>query len=422
MKNKSLFSRLLDNKKLMLIVSLVLSFMFWIVSSDNTTQTINDVPLNYSLSDSASKELKIFSSSVDKVSVKVSGKRVIIDSLSEEDLIATVDLFGVTEPGTNSYKINVENTGNAAFDVESISPDSVNIMIDKEATKTVNLFGKFSYSPEGYYVENNVPETIEITGPESVVNQVESAYISGSVTSSDASTVTNNFTVRLCDNVDPTAANAMDISAEYITMSYDNVDVSFRFLKLDEDVPFSISYEPSSIKLSSSYFSITPSTISVAGPESLISGENAISDFAIDIGSLSKYKNQIYNETFLIEDVIGSDFINKSQGVESIKVQLDFSSLEIETFDVPSSRIYVRNEPEGYSYTAPTTYPVTIVGTAAVLESLSESNFYVTYDFENVTPSSESPVDVPVNIVVNSSGLCWVYRTSNTVSVMLEKE
>ncbi len=422
MKNKSLFSRLLDNKKLMLIVSLVLSFMFWIVSSDNTTQTINDVPLNYSLSDSASKELKIFSSSVDKVSVKVSGKRVIIDSLSEEDLIATVDLFGVTEPGTNSYKINVENTGNAAFDIESISPDSVNIMIDKEATKTVNLFGKFSYSPEGYYVENNVPETIEITGPESVVNQVESAYISGSVTSSDASTVTNNFTVRLCDNVDPTAANAMDLSAEYITMSYDNVDVSFRFLKLDEDVPFSISYEPSSIKLSSSYFSITPSTISVAGPESLISGENAISDFAIDIGSLSKYKNQIYNETFLIEDVIGNDFINKSQGVESIKVQLDFSSLEIETFDVPSSRIYVRNEPEGYSYTAPTTYPVTIVGTAAVLESLSESNFYVTYDFENVTPSSESPVDVPVNIVVNSSGLCWVYRTSNTVSVMLEKE
>ncbi len=422
MKNKSLFSRLLENKKLMLIVSLVLSFMFWIVSSDNTTQTINDIPLNYSLSDSASKDLKIFSANVEKVSVKVSGKRVIIDSLNAEDLVASVDLFGVTEPGTNSYKITVQNTGNASFDIESITPDSVNIMIDKEATKSVNLIGKFSYNPEGYYVENNIPETIEITGPESVVNKVKSAYINGNVTSSDASTVTNNFVVRLSDNTDPTASDAMDISTEFITMSYDNVDVSFRFLKLDEDVPFTIVCDPTYINLPSSYFTITPSTISVAGPEKLISGENAISDFSIDIGSLSKYKNQIYNETFYVEDVIGKNFINKSQGIDTIKVQLDFSGLKTETFDVPSSRIYVNNVPEGYSYNAPTTYPVTIVGTESVLKSLSENSFYVTYDFENVTPSSESSVDVPVNIIVNSSGLCWVYRTSDTASVILEKE
>ncbi len=422
MKNKSLFGRLLDNKKLVLIISFALSLTFWMISSDNTTQTITNVPLNYSLSESVSKDLKIFSTSIDSVTVNVSGKRVIIDSLSSNDISATVDLFSVNKPGTGTYPIVVENKSNMDFDVEGVEPENITIMVDREATKTVNVVSNFSYNPEGYYVDNNLPATVEITGPETLVDKVKCAYVTGKVNSPNATTVTNTYTLRLFDSEDPNSAGAQEIPTEYITMSYSSVDVSFRFLKIDQDVPFTIKYQPDTIDLKSFYYTVTPSTISVAGPEELITGENAITEFAIDIGTLSKYKNQIYNETFKVEDILGDEFVNKSDGVETVKVQLDFSNFKMEAFDVPSSRITVKNFPEGYSYKVPSTFAVSAVGTSTALKELTEQSFSIVYDFEGVTPSAETPVDVPVSITVNSDGLCWVYRTSETVSVQLTKE
>lgn len=423
MKNKSLFSRLLENKKLMLIVSLLLSFIFWMVSSDSTTKTINDVELNYNtLSESAAQEFKVFNVSAEKISVTASGKRVFVDALSSDNVTATLDLFAVTEPGEyifdrNDITISSENSSKVSFDI--YKPDSISVFVDREASKTVDIVSNFTYKPDGYYVDNNLPATVTITGPKTIVDTIESAYVSGEVVSSDASDITNTYNLRLFDNIDPNSADANEIPSKYITMSYDSVDVIFRYLKIGQNVPFTITYDQSNINLASSYYTITPSTISVAGPEDLLFGDNAIESFAIDIGSLSKYKNQIYNETFSLDSVLGSNFINKSDGVETIRVQLDFSNFEIETFDVPYSRIKVSNVPEGYDYKAPATYAVTVVGASSAINDLENTSFEIEYDFEGIEPSSETPVNVPVKITINSTGLCWVYRSSDTASVLL---
>ncbi len=423
MKNKSLFSRLLDNKKMMLIVSLLLSFIFWMVSSDSTTKTLNDIVINYNtLSESAARELKVFNISSDTISVSASGKRVFVETLSPDDIVATLDLFEVSEPGEytfdkNDINVSAELGSKVSFDV--YKPDSITVFVDREASKTVDIISDFVYKPDGYYVENNLPATVTITGPESLVESVECAYVSGEVVSSDATDITNTYSLSLFDNKDPKAQDAKEISSEYITMSYDSVEVAFRFLKIDEDVPFTITYDQSGIKLPSSYYTITPSTIGVAGPEELLFGENAIESFAVNIGSLSKYKNQIYNESFNVGAVIGNNFINKSDGVETIRVQLDFSNFELKTFDVPASKIKVSGLSDGYTYDAPTTYAVTVVGTASAVDSLEDTSFTIEYDFSEVEPSSETPVNVPVNITINNTGLCWVYRSSDTSSVLL---
>lgn len=422
MKNKSLFSRLLENKKLLLLLSLVLSFMFWLISSDNIAKRIDDVPLSYSLSDSVSKDLKIFGNDIDSVTVSVKGKRVVIDMLSSGDLSATVDLSAVTGPTTQKFPITLRNAANLGYEIEKIEPDSISLMIDHMAKKSVDVVSNFTYSPEGYYVDNDLPSTIEISGPESVVNSIEAAYFSGEVNSPDASTVTNNYTVKFYDSRDITDPQTKEISGEYITTSFQNIDVTFRYLKINEAVPFVIKYGASSVKLSSDYYSVSPSTISIAGPENLITGDNAISNLSINIGSLSQYKNQIYNLKFNTKDILGSEFVNKSDGVETIKVQLDFSSLNTETFDVPSSSITVKNVPEGYSYKAPSTFAVTAVGSYDALERISASDFTVVYDFAEAQATADNYIDVPVSVTINTSGLCWVYRSSETVSVRLTQE
>lgn len=422
MKNKSLFSRLLDNKKFLLILSLVLSFMFWLISSDNIAKRIDNVPLNYSLSNSVSKDLKIFGGDLDSVSVSVKGKRVVIDMLSSGDLSATVDLSAVTEPTTQSFPIVLHNATNLGYDIEKIEPDSVNLMIDYMAKKSVDVISNFTYSPEGYYVDNDLPATIEVSGPESVVKNIKAAYLSGEVNSPDASTVTNSYTVKFLDSKDVSDPKTQEISSEYITTSFQNIDVTFRYLKINDAVPFVIKHGTSAVKLSSKYYTVSPSTISIAGPENLITGDNAISNLSINIGSLSQFKNQIYNLKFNTKDIIGSEFVNKSDGVDTIKVQLDFSSLNIETFDVPSSRITVKNVPEGYSYKAPSTFAVTAVGSYDALDKISTTDFTVIFDFAEAQATADNYIDVPVSVNINASGLCWVYRNSETVSVRLTQD
>ncbi|MGN0453071.1 MAG: YbbR-like domain-containing protein [Ruminococcus sp.] len=419
MKNKSLLSRLLDNKKVVLVISLVLSLIFWIASSDNIAKTIRDVPLSYSLSENLSSELKVFDSNVNSVTVSVTGKRVAVDALSAEDFSAYVDLSDITEPVTGSFPVLLDNSKSVSFDIDKIEPSNVTLTIDREAKKTVKLICDFTYSPDNFYVEHNAPENIEITGPESVVSKIQSAYIGGNVNSPNAAPVTNTYSVKLYDNEDITSPEAQEVSKDLLTLSYSDLDVSFRFLQIEDDMPFSVKYLPSSVKLPSDYYTITPSTLSVAGPEALITGDNAMTTIPIDIGSLSQYKNEIYNLRVNVDDILSTELVNKSDGVDSVKIQLDFSSLSTETFDVPSSRIKVLNVPEGYLYDAPTTFAVTVVGTQSAIGNLTENDFTITYDFTDVVPAADTYVNVPVTINFNSSGISWVYRSSDTASVLL---
>ncbi|MDO5124531.1 MAG: CdaR family protein, partial [Eubacteriales bacterium] len=237
MKNKSLFNRLLENKKLMIILSLLLALMFWVITSDNMTKTINNVPVECSLSEGVDSELVVFPKSIDNVSVVVAGKRVLLQSLNPEDIDAYVDLSEVNSPITANFDIQVKNR-NSGYEIESIEPESIRLVIDREVTKSVEVFSDFDYSPEGYYVDNNLPQTIDISGPEGIVDRIKCAYVSGNVSSYNAQTVTNSFDIKLYDTEN--IGNATDvniISTDYLTINK-KIEVTFRFLKLAENVPF----------------------------------------------------------------------------------------------------------------------------------------------------------------------------------------
>ncbi len=419
MKNKSLFSKLLDNKKLLIIISLLLSFMFWIISSDDISRDISNVSVKYNLSSNAPEDLKIFSSSTDTVSVSVRGKRVVVAALTADDIDLIVDLSSVTGPVNGTFEIVPENKSSLDYDIE-IKPDSLNLMIDREVTKTINVIHDFTYTPEGYYVDNNAPETIDITGPESIINSVHSAYIDGKVNSPDGDTVESTYDIKLYDMSDPTNEGAKEISSEYITMSSSSPKITFRYLKLKENIPFVIKCGSDSISLPSDYYTITPSVIRVAGPENLISGPDAIDNFVIDIGSLSDYKNQKYTLDFNVDDVIGESFVNKSIAVDSITVELDFSSLTLTTFDIPKSSINDTGLPDSYKFVKPDTFAVTVVGTKEAMSNLSETNFTVTYDFSEVDATTDSYVDVPVKIDLNTDAFCWVSNSLATDNILLQ--
>lgn len=423
MKNKSLFSRFLTNKKVLFIASLVFAFIFWILTADNITKTFIDVPVKYNLPESVSQEFEIFSSSNDFVSVTVDGKRVAVDALSAENFNATVDLSGVSESGEKSFNVNVKCSENLNLDITRVEPSNITLMIDRPMTKTVEVKYNFTYSPVGYYVDNNVPETVEVSGPESYVNQVKCAYIGGNVTSRNSDTVTNNYKITLYDNEDPQSPDAKIIDNEYIKLSYSNVDVTFKYLLLKESVPFSV-VNDEGILISDNYFSTSPTSLNVAIPESSLDNNGEFLSLPLDIGRISQYKNESYNFTADVADVLGSDMINKSDGIEKIRYRLDFSSLNTETFEVPAERCAVENLPSGYNCDIPDNFSIVVVGTKVALAEIDPEKVDIIFDFESVNladkPLDENKyVDVPVTINLNVEGFCWAYRQSSTSSVRL---
>lgn len=421
MKNKSLFSRFLTNKKVLFIASVAFAFIFWILTADNITKTFTEVPVKYNLPESVSQELEIFSASDEFVSVTVDGKRVAVDALSVENFLATVDLSDVTEAGEKSFNVNVKSSENLNLDISKVEPSNITLMIDRPMTKTVKLKYDFTYSPEGYYVDNNVPDTVEVSGPESYVNQVKCAYISGNVTSHNATTVTNNYKIVLYDNENPHSVDANVINNEYLKLSYSNVDVTFKYLVLKENVPFSVVTEEG-IEISDLYFSTSPNSLTVAVPESALDENGEFKSIPINIGRLSQYKTDIYHLTTPLTEVIGNDIVNKTDGIEKVGLRLDFSALSSETIEVPASRCVVKNLPDGYTYNTPDKFSIVVIGTKSALNNVDPEKVDVVFDFESVIPSDDKYVDVPVAVNLNVEGFCWCYRESQTSSVLLSAE
>lgn len=423
MKNKSLFSRFLTNKKALFIASLAFAFIFWVLTADNISKTFIEVPVKYNLPESVSQELDIFSASDEFVSVTVDGKRVAVDALSAENFNATVDLSGVTEAGEKSFHVNVKCSENLNLDITRVEPSNITLMIDRPMKKTVELKSDFNFSPVGYYVDYNVPETVEISGPESYVKNVKSAFISGNVTSKNATTVTNNYKITLYDNEDPNSSDAKVIDNEYIKLSYNDVDVTFKYLLLKESVPFSI-ITADGVNIDDKYFSTTPNALNVAVPESALDENGEFLSLPIHIDNISQYKNASYIVTVDTADVLGPDIINKSDGIDKITYRIDFSSLESETLEVSDSRCTVNNLPSGYKCNIPEKLSVVVVGTKVALAEIDPDKIDVILDFESVNltdnPLDENKyVDVPVTINLNVEGFCWAYRQSGTTSVLL---
>lgn len=424
MKNKSLFSRLLENKKLLLIASFVLAFVFWIISSDNITKTIDDIPLRTVLSESAEKEgLKVYSVNPETVSVEVSGKRLIVDALSKEDFSAYADLFNVSKSGTETYSVKIETKSNTSFSIDDVKPLRATVMVDKEITKTVTVHKLFEYEPsEGYHISDDMPSTVTITGPQTLVDEVKSAYVTDVIKANDDLTAKKTFTVHLCDKSDPKNPDKKDIHSEFLKLSNESfADVNFKFQRIQNDVPLALAYDQESFTLPPECYSFEPKTIDLAGDEKLFSGENGIQQIVYNLGSFSKFKNEVVELEIDTKDLLSEGLVCTS--VDKVKLTLNLSFLSEKTFT--TDNIQFVGLSDYHNYDLPDKVNVQFIGVPAVLSDLDENSFNVIYDFTHIVSIEDAAyVEVPVSVKIKNNknvGVFWVYKTSDTEKINIIK-
>ncbi len=178
------------NKTLNIIYSILLAVLMWsyvmIEINPQATKTFTEVEVQYlNANDLDAKGLAVYETEKTKVDVVVEGNSNVLNAMTAEDISITVDLFG-REKGENFIPIKVQVPEGVR--VTSSSVDNALVIIEDKVTNEKELeISIVGVLPSNYKLKSSVlePFTIEISGAESLVDQVATV-----VAEVDASAVT----------------------------------------------------------------------------------------------------------------------------------------------------------------------------------------------------------------------------------------
>jgi YbbR domain-containing protein len=176
--------------KLAAVVLATLLYAGFVASQDSSTYTIpiEITPVNQPADTVVINQLP------DVESVQyISGVDVPVPG--PDDFVATVDLSDV-KPDGNPVTVRVDITPrDPRIGVVSWRPQSVSVILDRKITKPVQVVAELSDPPANLQVTEVTitPETVEVTGPSTLVDQVVSARVTATV---DASAVDINRDVQ----------------------------------------------------------------------------------------------------------------------------------------------------------------------------------------------------------------------------------
>jgi YbbR domain-containing protein len=155
------------------IVSLILAVMLWMAVANQASSEIGlEVPLEYR---NIPRQLEITGDMTNTVEVRLRGSSSLSKDINAKDVSTTIDLGKMTR-GEKIVPLSPQNV-HAPFGAEVIrvNPSSVRFSLERTITKKIPVVPTYQL-PDGYEVGKVEvsPSVVEIEGPESRVNTLDS--------------------------------------------------------------------------------------------------------------------------------------------------------------------------------------------------------------------------------------------------------
>lgn len=178
-------SSLMENKKFVFVLSLLISFLIWVAvamyASPEESYTIYNVPITVDTQNSivSQKGYVNFWQSDEKIDVTVTGPRYLITSLTPDDILVSANLNTVDSAGVSelALKVNLKESSQD-ITISAQSKTSVEIYFDTELEKefTISLDESYfdSKVAEGYQLESSelTVSTVKYKGPATEINKI----------------------------------------------------------------------------------------------------------------------------------------------------------------------------------------------------------------------------------------------------------
>ncbi len=406
------FSSLLYNKRFLIVFSFAISFILWmwvaIEQSPEVQKTITKVPVTIKYENSVPEKLglQIFGQSDFTVDITVTGKKYIVSSLTADDFTVVANTNNADSSGKKALKLIVkEKEENSDFSITSYSENEIEVFFDRyqevEFPIVVSVNSSLeSIVPDNHKLGDAVPsaDRITISGPSTIINQIETLKASIDVSEVLTKTTTSSATLTLLSK------DGAAIDSSLLEFSEGNITVTLPVLKM-VTLPTAVEFKnaPAYYNNSPISYSVYPSSVHVAIPVDLVETTKYYVVDVIDFSNISNTKN-VYKIN--AEESKSFEFLDSD--VKSFSVTIDASAMSTKNFTVSSENIVVKNSNNIYEINSLESNgkTITVVGPEEVLSGLTDNDFQIVIEVDEQTVSASTET-LKGRVVVPNNKQCW---------------
>lgn len=379
----------MKNKIWQIALSLVISFALWLyvvsVVTPEAEETFYDIPVSYQ-NDILDERGLMIVSDTPTVTLKLKGNRTDLNELNANNITVLVNLASIQTPGTQMLNYSVILPGNInAVETLSKNPSILQLKVENKVKKAVPVTLEYIGAvPDGFIAEKENPvvdtTVVEVSGPESVVSQIEKALIQVDLTDKEESVI-GAFAYVLCN------AESEPVDAELVTTNVEEVNLSVKIQRIKE-VPLTVNVvDGGGATADTCEITLSRESIWVSG------SENKLRDLtSVELGTvnLAELKDETNTRSF---DVILPEGVTNITGETEVTATISFPTLSRKKLTISKEQFLTLGVPADTTVTWITeVVEVELRGPRDAIKSITEKDITVTIDFTEEEPGSVNKV------------------------------
>ena len=412
----AVIDKIIRSKTFYIVISCIASVILWmyVASYENTTQsvTLSGLEVKYIGGEDIlqDRNLLVTDKDVQDVTLTLLVKRSLVSQLNNDTVHVSVDLRDIRSSGDYDrvYTISYDNVDEEDVIVTRRVPEYMKVKIDRmDVSPEVVVRGVFDGTvAEGYMREPIIysPETIEVSGPESVISRI--AYAKVVIDREELTrTVSGVAEFTLVDS------DGQTIESADIKTSVNEIQYTIPIVMM-KDVGLTVNLLPGGgATEDNAVVRIDPPTVSITGDAELLSGINQLQLGTIDLASFA----QSTSETFAI---VLPNGVNNLSGEKEATVTVSIKGLE--TKRVITTNIDFINVSEGYKARSITQYKeVMIRGPKEIIDLIDKDNIRIVGDLTDIG-NAVGRYSVPTTVEILGYREAGVVGDNYNVVVSLE--
>lgn len=372
-------------------LSAVIALALWVyvitTVNPESEETFYDIPVSYQNDVLEERGLMIVSEKP-TVTLKLKGNRSDLNELDANNITILVNLAAIQAPGTQMVKYDVSYPANLpsnAFETLSQTPNLLKLKVENKIKKFVPIQLEYTGNvPEGFVDDRENPlmdtNVIEVSGPESSVDQIDHAVIQVDLTDRTESVV-GAFSYVLCD------AGGEPVDAQMVTTNVEEVNLSVKIQRLKE-VPLVLNLvDGGGATGDTCKVTLDVESIWVAGTENKLRDLNEVELGTVNLAELKDETNELTFQIVLPEGVTN---IND---VTEVTATISFPDLAKKKITISKEQFLSAGVPAGAEVIWVTdVVEIELRGPKDLIRSISEKDIVVTMDFSGEEMGSVNKV------------------------------